>query len=88
MAITAGKVETVEWLIERNLGIGPVCRDRKSSLESTVHFLARQRLPGNIWMKMHEIYLKRINITNITSNVTTKPINRLSLGGLTPLQIA
>lgn len=89
VAMMAGQVEIVKWLIESNLGVGPVCRDRGAQLESTIHFLARQRLPINIWLQILEIYLKSsINNRSSSNNNSNSGINRPSLTGSTPLQIA
>ena len=83
LALASCNVEVADWLAERSLGLGPVCRDKNNQLESIFHYLARQKLPTEIWIKMLRICEK----TTETSGAV-RFIDRRALSGLTPLQVA
>lgn len=86
LAIAAAHFEAAKFFSDRNLGLGPVC----PNFESIIHFLARQKLPANIWMKMFNL---TVEIAENYANKALIPgpskiIERRSLRGLTALQVA
>lgn len=86
LALASCNVDVAAWLAERNLGVGPVCQDRTNQLESIFHYLARQKLPTDIWIKMLKV------CESTTTAVEKKPVirfcDRRSMSGLTSLQVA
>lgn len=81
LAVASCNVEVADWLAERNLGIGPVLPPNRHQLESIFHFLARQKLPTDTWIKMLQICEKAVKRGS-------RFLERRALNGFTPLQIA
>jgi ankyrin repeat protein len=87
LALASCNVQVAEWLAERKFGIGPVCNP--TQMESIFHFLARQKLPTDIWIKMLIVCEKA------TGSLERKPsaqgarfIDLPAINGMTPLQVA
>ena len=82
LALEHGKLNVVEWLVDNKIGIGPVSQGKNKALESHFHFLARLKLPIDIWIRSLELCLKSY------SNDRKSIINRKSITNQTPLDCA
>ena len=89
LAMAAGQVTVAEWLANRKLGLGPVCRNiNQLKLESIVHFVARLRLNPEIWIKMLKLTVSILG-ENEKEKIKSIPIiDRISVSNQFPLQIA
>lgn len=85
VALENGQLSAIEWFIDNNKGMGPVSSGKHKFLESQIHFLARVKLPADIWIRSLEICLKGLGGD---FDQFRAAINRKNLSKLTPLQCA
>lgn len=84
-ALENGRLNVIEWFIDRNIGIGPVVSRTLKILESNIHYLARLKLPIEIWLKSLEICLKHIQDDPLRKYMM---INKKTTSQMTPLHCA
>jgi ankyrin repeat protein len=88
LAVRSGKLAAARFFGSQLMGIGHCCLHSKAPLESSLHFLSRQLLPVEVWMQMFEIVILAMSKNVLDSGLYASIIERRSLTGQTPLQLA